>query len=233
MKYICSMDTKKAKILVVDDEEAMREGLGMYLEFEGYEVDTASSAEEALALDLAKYDLLLLDIMMGGMSGCELAEVLKREPETASLPIIFLTAKDSDDDVLKGLTLGADDYIAKPYSIKIVMARIEAVLRRTRGAAAAPKVTERPVVCDRQSLTCLVDGSPVKLARKEFEILALMLDNPSRVFSREELLEKIWPDKVVVVDRAVDVHITRLRGKIAPYGKHIVTRSGYGYGWED
>ena len=129
--------------------------------------------------------------------------------------------------------LGADDYIAKPYSIKIVMARIEAVLRRTRGAAAAPKVTESPVVCDRQSLTCLVDGSPVKLARKEFEILALMLDNPSRVFSREELLEKIWPDKVVVVDRAVDVHITRLRGKIAPYGKHIVTRSGYGYGWED
>lgn len=155
MKYICSMDTKKAKILVVDDEEALREGLGMYLEFEGYEVDTASSAEEALALDLAKYDLLLLDIMMGGMSGCELAEVLKRKPETASLPIIFLTAKDSDDDVLKGLTLGADDYIAKPYSIKIVMARIEAVLRRTRGSAAAPKVTERPVVCDRQSLTCL------------------------------------------------------------------------------
>ena len=154
MKYICSMDTKKAKILVVDDEEALREGLGMYLEFEGYEVDTASSAEEALALDLTKYDLLLLDIMMGGMSGCELAEVLKRKPETASLPIIFLTAKDSDDDVLKGLTLGADDYIAKPYSIKIVMARIEAVLRRTRGAAAAPKVTERPVVCDRSDMSC-------------------------------------------------------------------------------
>ncbi|MDE6359643.1 MAG: response regulator transcription factor [Muribaculaceae bacterium] len=225
------MDTKKAKILLVDDEEALREGLGVYLELEGYEVDTAASAEEALTFDLPGYDLLLLDIMMGGMSGVELAARLKENPATASLPIIFLTARDSDEDVLKGLTLGADDYIAKPYSIKIVIARIEAVLRRFR--LNSPGVLQRGVVCDRQSLVCRVDGVEVRLARKEFEILALMLENPSRVFSREELLEKIWPEKVVVVDRAVDVHITRLRGKIAPYGRHIVTRSGYGYGWQD
>ncbi|MDE5978542.1 MAG: response regulator transcription factor [Muribaculaceae bacterium] len=225
------MDTKKAKILLVDDEEALREGLGVYLELEGYEVDTAASAEEALTFDLPGYDLLLLDIMMGGMSGVELAARLKENPATASLPIIFLTARDSDEDVLKGLTLGADDYIAKPYSIKIVIARIEAVLRRFR--LNSPGILQRGVVCDRQSLVCRVDGVEVRLARKEFEILALMLENPSRVFSREELLEKIWPEKVVVVDRAVDVHITRLRGKIAPYGRHIVTRSGYGYGWQD
>ncbi len=231
MGYICGMDTKKAKILLVDDEEALREGLGVYLELEGYEVDTAASAEEALTFDLPGYDLLLLDIMMGGMSGVELAARLKENPATASLPIIFLTARDSDEDVLKGLTLGADDYIAKPYSIKIVIARIEAVLRRFR--LNSPGILQRGVVCDRQSLVCRVDGVEVRLARKEFEILALMLENPSRVFSREELLEKIWPEKVVVVDRAVDVHITRLRGKIAPYGRHIVTRSGYGYGWQD
>ncbi len=225
------METKKARILVVDDEEALREGLGMYLEYEGYEVDTASGSAEALARDLSRYDLILLDIMMDGMDGLELASVLKGNPATAGIPVIFLTARDSDDDVLKGLKLGADDYIAKPYSAKVVVARIEAVLRRA-GKHREP-ISGRGVVCDRRSMTCLVDGQPVRLARKEFEILALMLDHPSRVFSREELLGKIWPEKVVVVDRAVDVHITRLRGKIAPYGSHIVTRSGYGYGWQD
>lgn len=225
------METKKARILVVDDEEALREGLGMYLEYEGYEVDTASGAAEALARDLSRYDLMLLDIMMDGMDGLELASVLKGNPATAGIPVIFLTARDSDDDVLKGLKLGADDYIAKPYSAKVVVARIEAVLRRVGDKR--PMSSGRGVVCDRRSMACLVDGRPVKLARKEFEILALMLAHSSRVFSREELLVKIWPEKVVVVDRAVDVHITRLRGKIAPYGSHIVTRSGYGYGWQD
>ncbi|MDE5625903.1 MAG: response regulator transcription factor [Muribaculaceae bacterium] len=225
------METKKARILVVDDEEALREGLGMYLEYEGYEVDTASGAAEALARDLSRYDLMLLDIMMDGMDGLELASVLKGNPATAGIPVIFLTAKDSDEDVLKGLKLGADDYIAKPYSAKVVVARIEAVLRRVGDKR--PMSSGRGVVCDRRSMPCFVDVRPVKLARKQFEILALMLDHPSRVFSREELLVKIWPEKVVVVDRAVDVHITRLRGKITPYGSHIVTRSGYGYGWQD
>lgn len=220
----------KARILIVDDEEVLREGLGVYLELEGYTVATASSAEEAMSLNLAEYDLMLLDIMMGGMDGCQFASLLKRNPATASLPIIFLTAKDSDEDVVNGLRLGADDYVAKPYSMKILLARIETVLRRMHLPVETPV---EGVVCDRNSLICTVDGSQIKLTRKEFEILSLMLDNPDRVFSREELIERIWPDKVVVIDRSVDVHITRLRSKIAPYGKHIVTRSGYGYGWQD
>lgn len=217
----------KKRILIVDDEETLRLGLREYLELEGYEVDAAASAEEALTLDLSRYNLILLDIMMGKMSGVELAEQLKNDPATADIPIIFLTAKGEADDMVAGLKLGADDYVTKPYSVKVLVARIEAVLRRTSPKAAGG------VVCRRDSLTCTVDGNQVKLPRKEFELLALLLENPGRIFSREELLKRIWSDEVVVIDRSVDVHITRLRSKIAPYGNHIVTRSGYGYGWQD
>lgn len=214
-------------ILIVDDEEALRSGLQVYLELEGYEVDTANSAEMALSLDLKKYALILLDIMMDGMSGVEMAEVLKKRPDTSDIPIIFLTAKDSDDDMVSGLNLGADDYISKPYSIKNVLARIAAVLRRT-----APRKFQG-INCDRATLVCTVDGKQIKLPKKEFELLALFLENPGRIFSREELLDRIWPQQSVIIDRSIDVHITRLRGKIAPYGKNIVNRSGYGYGWQD
>lgn len=217
----------KYNILIVDDEEALRSGLQTYLELEGYKVDAACSAEEALTLDLKTYDLILLDIMMEGMSGMEMAEILKKDHCTADIPIIFLTAKDSDDDMVSGLNLGADDYISKPYSIRNVLARIAAVLRRS----ATKKING--ITCDRATLVCTVDGTPLKLPRKEFELIALFLENPGRIFTREELLDRIWPEKSVVVDRSVDVHITRLRGKIAPYGKNIVNRSGYGYGWQD
>lgn len=217
----------KYNILIVDDEEALRSGLQTYLELEGYEVDAACSAEEAMTLELKTYDLILLDIMMGGMSGTEMAEILKKDHCTADIPIIFLTAKDSDDDMVSGLNLGADDYISKPYSIKNVLARIAAVLRRT----SSKKLNG--ITCDRATLVCTVDGTPLKLPKKEFELIALFLENPGRIFTREELLDRIWPEKSVVVDRSVDVHITRLRGKIAPYGKNIVNRSGYGYGWQD
>lgn len=214
------------KILIVDDEEALRAGLQAYLELEGYEVETAGSAEEALDLDLKKFNLILLDIMMDGMSGVEMAGILKRQPETSGIPIIFLTAKDSEDDMVSGLNLGADDYIAKPYSIKNVLARMAAVLRRTEPARPAG------INCDRTTLVCSVDGKALKLPKKEFELLALFLENPGRIFTREELLDRIWPQNSVIVDRSIDVHITRLRGKIAPYGKNIVNRSGYGYGWQ-
>ncbi len=224
------MADKKGRILVVDDEEALREGLGTFFELEGYAVDTAASAEEAMALGAAGYDLLLLDIMMGGMSGTELAATLKSSPATADVPVIFLTARDSEDDMVAGLRLGADDYIAKPFSLRNVLARVEAVLRRSGRTAPTSK---RGIHVDRGSLLCYVDGREVRLPRKEFEILALLLENRGRVFTREELLSRIWPEKVVVVDRSVDVHITRLRGKIAPYGKCVITRSGYGYGWQD
>ena len=222
------MNTSEIRLLVVDDEEALREGLCTYLEQEGYVVDTATSAENALEYDMTKYDLLLLDIMMDKMSGTELAALLKENPATADIPIIFLTAKDRDDDMVAGLQLGADDYIVKPFSIKNVIARIEAVLRRT-----SAKKKQGGIVCDRQMLVCTIDGSIVKLPRKEFEILALFLEHPGRIFTREEVMHRVWPDDVVVFDRTVDVHITKLRSKIAPYGKHIISRSGYGYGWQN
>lgn len=223
------MDKKNFKILVVDDEEGIREGLREYLNLEGYAADSASSAMEALSRGIENYDLLILDIMMEGMNGLELAGKLKQAPSTAGIPIIFLTAKDTDDDMVAGLNLGADDYIPKPFSMKIVVARIEAVMRRIK-----PKARSAGgVKCDRMTLTCRVDGKEVTLPRKEFEILALLLENPGRVFSREELMQRVWPEKVVVGDRSVDVHVTRIRSKISPYGKNIVSRSGYGYGWQD
>lgn len=221
------------RILIVDDEETLREGLLTYLELEGYEADAAADASEALKKKPENYDLLLLDIMMDGMSGIELADLLKRNPQTADIPIIFLTAKDSDDDMVLGLRLGADDYICKPYSVKNVIARIEAVLRRTQGKPTTETAAESGIKCDRPTLTCSVDGDRIKLPKKEFEILALLLENPGRIFSREELVNKIWPENVIVVDRSVDVHIARIRSKIGAYGKKIVSRSGYGYGWQD
>lgn len=226
------MNKKDLKILIIDDEESIREGLREYLEFEGYDADSASSAEDALSMGIDKYGLLLLDVMMEGMDGFELAGKLKQSPSTASIPIIFLTAKDTEDDMVAGLRLGADDYIAKPFSMKNVIARIEAVTRRVFPES-TPASSIKGVACDRSALSCRVDGVEVKLPRKEFEILALLLDNPGRIFTREELMKRIWPENVVVVDRAVDVHVTRIRSKIAPYGKNLVSRSGYGYGWQE
>lgn len=224
------MDNRKAKILIVDDEEGIREGLREYLELEGYDTAMAESAEEALGLGIASFDLLLLDVMMEGMDGFGLVRRLKEDNATSAIPVIFLTARDADDDMVAGLRLGADDYISKPFSMKNVIARIEAVLRRVQPVSSA---MTKGVVCDRQTLECRVDGHTVKLPRKEFEILAILLDHPGQIFSREELMQRVWPDNVVVVDRTVDVHVARIRSKIAPYGKNLISRSGYGYGWQD
>lgn len=224
------------RILVVDDEDTIREGLKMYLELEGYKVNTTESAESALNLNLTDFDLILLDIMMGEMSGIDLALKLKNDTSTALIPIIFLTAKDLDEDMVNGLKIGADDYIVKPFSIKNVLARLEAVLRRynvTRGEDLTKENNTRSVECDRVALICKVDGNIVKMPKKEFEILALFLENKGRIFTREELMKKIWPDNVIIADRSIDVHIAKIRNKITPYGKHIVSRSGYGYGWQD
>ena len=225
---VMKINMSEKRLLVVDDEETLREGLRTYLEQEGYLVDTAVSAEHALEHDLAGYDLILLDIMMDKMSGTELAARLKENSATAGIPVIFLTAKDQEDDMVAGLRLGADDYIVKPFSVKNVMARIEAVLRRTSG-----RKKQSGIVCDRQMLVCTVDGNIVKLTKKEFEILALFLEHPGRIFTREEVMRRVWPEDVVVFDRTIDVHITRLRNKIAPYGRNVISRSGYGYGWQD
>lgn len=232
------MDQKK-RILIVDDEETLCEALAYNLEADGYDVDTAGCAEEALTRDLSAYDLVLLDIMMGDISGTQLARIMKGNPKTARVPIIFCTARDSDDDMVSGLDLGADDYITKPYSLKTLMARVRSVLRRASGPAGGAgtavggTVSFEGLVLDPERKTCTVDGEDVRLPRKEFEILLKLLSNPGKVFSRAELLSEIWPDEVVVLDRVVDVNITRIRQKIGPYGRRIVTRSGYGYGFEE
>lgn len=227
----------KERILVVDDEETLCEALRFNLEAEGYQVDTAHSAEEALTKDLSQYDLMLLDIMMNEISGTQLAKIIKSNPSTANIPVIFCTAKDSEDDMIKGLDLGADDYITKPYSVRNVLARVRTVLRRMNGSKAKTddanegKVVYAGLTVDPVKKTCTVDGSEVKLPRKEFEILLKLLRNRGKIFSREELLREIWPEEVIVLDRVVDVNITRIRQKIGAYGKNIVTRSGYGYGF--
>ena len=214
----------------------MCDTLGFNLETEGYIVDTAYSAEEALTHNLSDYDLILLDIMMGEISGIQLARIIKSNPATASVPIIFCTAKDSEEDMIHGLDLGADDYITKPYSLNAMMARIRTVLRRSASAASQPveahdEVSYEGLVLSSRTGTCMVDGKYVKMPRKEFEILFKLLSNRGRVYSRAELLSEIWPDEVVVLDRVVDVNVTRIRQKIGVYGKNIVTRSGYGYGF--
>ena len=217
------------KILVVDDEEDLCEILKFNLEIEGYEVDTAFSAEEALKMDIPSYQLLLLDVMMGEISGFKMASILQKNEKTAGIPIIFLTAKDTENDMLTGFNLGADDYISKPFSIRQVVARVKAVLRRTTDKE-KPQENERLEYETRIKAT--VDGQEVSLTKKEFEILRLLLENKGNVFSREEILSRIWKDEVYVLDRTIDVNITRLRKKIGPYGKNIVTRLGFGYCFE-
>lgn len=223
----------KHKILIVDDEESLCEILQFNLEVEGYEADVAYSAEQALEMHPERYSLILLDVMMGEMSGFKMARILKSNPETARTPVIFCTARDTEDDTVAGLNLGADDYIAKPFSIREVLARVRSVLRRT----ASPQ-TESEVIgyegleMDLRRKSCTVDGEEVSLTKKEFEILSLMLSHRGVIFSREEILHRVWSDEVVVLDRTIDVNITRLRRKIGRYGEHIVTRLGYGYGFE-
>ncbi len=225
------MENKK-RILVVDDEQDLLEILKFNLETEGYEVSTACSAEEALTLNVGTFDLLLLDVMMGGMSGFAMAKRLKTDPATANIPIIFLTARDTENDTVTGFNLGADDYISKPFSIREVLVRIRAVLRRT----ASPSEQQAPQVIRYQGIemnlgkkTVSIDGEEIPFTKTEFELLHLLLEERGRVFSRQELIDRIWPKDVLVLDRTVDVNITRLRKKIGRFSKCIVTRLGFGY----
>lgn len=225
------------KILVVDDELDLCEILQYNLETEGYEVTTANSAEEALKLPLQEYALILLDVMMGEMSGFQMARKIKDNPYTAQIPIIFITALDSEDNTVKGLNIGADDYIAKPLSMKEVKARVKAVLRRAnsqshQGEVSDCKICYGEITLDLNAKTASLDGKELAITKLEFELLSFFLHNPDKVFSREELLTQCWPQDVYVLDRTVDVNITRLRKKIGRYGKQIKTRIGYGYCFE-
>lgn len=225
------METK-SNILVVDDEQDLCEILKFNLETEGYAADTANSAEEALEMGVEKYDLLLLDVMMGGMSGFALARKLKENPATQQIPIIFLTAKDTENDTVTGFNLGADDYISKPFSIREVMVRVRAVLRRTvekGGHQQTNVINYQGLELNLDKKTVSIDGEDIPFTKTEFEILHLLLDERGRVFSRQELIDRIWPKDVFVLDRTVDVNITRLRKKIGRFSKCIVTRLGFGY----
>ena len=217
------------RILVVDDEEDICAILKFNLSKEGYEVVTANSAEEALTLDIASFDLLLLDVMMGGMSGFELTGKLKTDPKTGGVPVIFITARDTEDDAVEGLDLGADDYISKPFSIREVISRVKAVLRRTATKADSCA----GIFIDDEKKVVTVDGAAMALTRIEYEIFKLLFTNKGKVFPREDILSKVWPDDVIVTDRTVDVNITRLRKKIGEYGNRIVSRHGFGYLYEE
>ena len=226
------MSENHYRILVVDDEQDLCEILKFNLETEGYDVETTNSAEEALMLDLPSFDLLLLDVMMGGMSGFALAKKLKAAPVTAGIPIIFLTAKDTENDTITGFNLGADDYISKPFSLREVLVRVRAVLRRTAELHGDPQhstISYQGLVMDLDKKTVTIDGEEVAFTKTEFELLHLLLAERGRVFSREQLIERVWPKDVLVLDRTVDVNITRLRKKVGRFAKCIVTRLGFGY----
>ncbi len=228
------MDEKKYRVLVVDDETDLCDILKFNLEAEGYYVTTTNSAEEALEKNVARYDLLLLDVMMGGMDGFTLARMLKKRAETSQIPIIFLTARTTESDTVNGLDIGADDYIAKPFSIREVKARIKAVLRRTHEQATGQQVlTFKSLQLNLDKKTVSIDDEEIPFSKTEFEILALLLREKGHVFSRQELINRIWPRDVMVLDRTVDVNITRVRKKIKDYARHIITRLGYGYFFEE
>lgn len=231
------------RILVVDDEEDLCEILQYNLEKAGYLVDVAYSAEEALKGDLTMYRLFLLDVMMGEISGFKLGTMIKANDATKATPIIYLTAKDTETDKLRGFDIGADDYISKPFSINEVLARVKAVLKRTSVAATPQNTVEESkeetkpldilsfekLIINMSNKTVTVDGQEASLTKKEFELLSLLLSKPDTVFSREQLIESIWKGDTEMSDRTIDVNITRLRKKIEPYNKNLITRQGYGY----
>lgn len=222
------------RILVVEDEEDINEILQFNLESEGYLVDTAFSAEEALKKDLTGYDMMILDVMMGKISGFSLAQKIKKELKL-EIPIIFLTARDTENDLLTGFNLGADDYMTKPFSIRELQARVKAVLKRVK---TMPEKTTTlslkagEIIIDLESKRLLIGNKKIELTRKEYEIISLMVKTPGRIYSREEILRRIWDSDVIVLDRTVDVNITRLRRKMEEYGSYIRNKPGFGYYFE-
>ncbi len=231
----------RIRILVIDDEESYCEILKYNLEKEGYEVDTADSAETALGYDLSIYQLMIVDIMMERLSGFDFAKRVRNNQATENTPIIFCSALNGEDETVMGLNIGADDYITKPFTIGEVIARVRAVLRRTQAPQQVvynmpktryePDITYKTMRIDRNEKTCYINGKEVQLSRKEFDLLLFFFVHRERIHSRDEIMNQVW-GHVEVTDRAVDTNIARLRKKIAPYGDNIVTRLGFGYGFK-
>ncbi|MCM1484321.1 MAG: response regulator transcription factor [Muribaculaceae bacterium] len=233
----------RIKILVIDDEESLCEILKFNLEKEGYEVDCAYSAEEALEMDLSAYSLFIVDIMMERLSGFDFAKRVRNMSAVENTPIIFCSALDGEDDTVMGLNIGADDYITKPFVINEVRARVRAVLRRSQATRQyqynvsksiyEPDITFHSLRIDRNEKLCFLDGEEVNLTKTEFDILLFLLTHRNRIYSREEIIRSVWSNDVVVTNRTIDTNIARLRKKIGEYGNNIVTRLGFGYGFKE
>lgn len=248
-----------SKILVIDDEEALCEILKFNLEREGYIVDMALSAEEALEMDLRKYDLFIVDIMMDKLSGFDFAKMVKEIPEVDETPIIFCSALVGEDDKVMGLNMGGDDYITKPFAISEVLARVRAVLRRSQllnasrrmasarteaatsfgntaetdnNATLEPDLVYKGLRLDRNSKECTIDGKSVDLTKTEYDLLHFFLTHRGRVYSRAEIISNVW-SATVVSDRTIDANVTRLRKKLGEYGSCIETRTGFGYAFKE
>lgn len=226
------MDIRQ-KILVVDDEQSICELMKINLEIVGYDVDIAYSAEDALRLNLEEYALMVFDIMMGNISGLQLVSMVRQMPKIANVPIIVCTALSEERPLVEGFSRGADDYIKKPFSMKEFVLRVKSLLRRTSKTLNDSNVSYKSLTLDNSSKLCYIDGKEVALTKKEFDILYLLISNPGKVFSREEILQTIWEKNVYVVDRTIDVNINRLRKKLGEYESNIVTRQGYGYGFKE
>ncbi len=220
------------KILVVDDEMPICELMKINLELAGFSVDIANSAEEALQKHLADYALMVFDIMMGEISGLELVSKVRAMPDVANVPIIVCTALGNEAPLIDGFTRGADDYIKKPFSMREFVVRVKSLLRRVKPEHPTIAVY-KTLALDSISKTCTIDGNEIALTKKEFDMLFLFLSNPDKIFSRDEILDKIWEKNVYVVDRTIDVNINRLRKKLGEYEQHIITKQGYGYGFKE
>ncbi|MDE7375404.1 MAG: response regulator transcription factor [Muribaculaceae bacterium] len=236
------------RILVIDDEEPLCDILKYNLEKEGFVVDCSYSAVEALERDLTQYDLFIVDIMMERLSGYDFVRRLRSTIGVEKLPVIFCSALGDEDDKVTGLNLGGDDYITKPFVISEVLARVRAVLRRSqavlrpRVSAAKeqdkkqdmlPDVEFRGIRIDQNEKVCYIEGVEVPLTRTEFDLLLFFLNNRNRIYSREEIIRRVWPDDVLVSQRAIDTNLTRLRKKLGTYGNNIITRQGFGYGFKE
>jgi len=224
----------KCRVLVVDDEEDLCEVIRYALEVEGYSVDVVYSAEEALKKNITEYNLLLLDVMMGEISGFRMAHMIRNNPKTANTPIVFISAKDTENDRLTAFNLGADDYITKPFSIREMLARVKAIIGRfdSKMIIGLQILSYDKLIINLEKKQVLLEEKEIRFTKKEFEILKLFLENRNRLFTREELLKRIWSDEAFVLSRTIDVNITRIRRKIGRYEKNIVTKLGLGYCFE-
>jgi two-component system, OmpR family, alkaline phosphatase synthesis response regulator PhoP len=219
------------KILVVDDEADILEFISYNLKKEGYEVYTALNGKEALPIaKKAKPDLILLDVMMPVMDGIETCKRIKADSDFDQTYVVFLTARSEDYSEIEGLDAGADDYIAKPIKPKVLITRLNAILRRKIKEMAAPSIKVKDLFIDRESFLIYRGEQKIALARKEFELLFLLASKPGKVFTRENILEKVWGDEVLVVDRTIDVHIRKIREKLGD--EYIGTVKGVGYKFE-